>query len=251
MGLMCRLINEATSLHDYRLGQYNRVPPVVAHVLELGARCCCPARKYPSEVTTVPIILVSFHSRFFHGCVLSVHIPHPNGKARLGFFLNTISHSTGAPQRATELDLPQPFSRRALPEQYEGLTYKLKLVFPETYPYKPPLITFETPCFHPNVDEHGNICLDILKEKWSSAFSVSTILQSLRSLLAGESLLYATEPCTVSDESKLDMSSCLLIISGLKARNVLADMMRVCSVTQMGSCNTRCLCHSSFRRSQQ
>ncbi|CAB1120656.1 unnamed protein product [Ectocarpus sp. 8 AP-2014] len=67
---------------------------------------------------------------------------------------------------------------------YEGLTYKLKLVFPETYPYKAPLITFETPCFHPNVDEHGNICLDILKEKWSSAFSVSTILQSLRSLLA-------------------------------------------------------------------
>ncbi|CAN0592980.1 unnamed protein product, partial [Ectocarpus sp. 12 AP-2014] len=63
-------------------------------------------------------------------------------------------------------------------------TYKLKLVFPETYPYKAPLITFETPCFHPNVDEHGNICLDILKEKWSSAFSVSTILQSLRSLLA-------------------------------------------------------------------
>lgn len=70
--------------------------------------------------------------------------------------------------------------------QYEGLTYKLKLAFPDTYPYKPPLITFETPCFHPNVDEHGNICLDILKEKWSSAFSVSTILQSLRSLLAGE-----------------------------------------------------------------
>ncbi|CAN0449543.1 unnamed protein product [Ectocarpus sp. 12 AP-2014] len=73
---------------------------------------------------------------------------------------------------------------------YEGLTYKLKLVFPETYPYKAPLITFETPCFHPNVDEHGNICLDILKEKWSSAFSVSTILQSLRSLLAGECFVW-------------------------------------------------------------
>ncbi|CAM9390725.1 unnamed protein product [Choristocarpus tenellus] len=66
---------------------------------------------------------------------------------------------------------------------YEGLTYKLKLAFPETYPYKPPMITFETPCFHPNVDEHGNICLDILKDQWSSAFSVRTILQSLRSLL--------------------------------------------------------------------
>ena len=40
-----------------------------------------------------------------------------------------------------------------------------------------------TPCFHPNVDEHGNICLDILKEKWSAAYSVTTVLISLQSLL--------------------------------------------------------------------
>lgn len=39
------------------------------------------------------------------------------------------------------------------------------------------------------MDEQGNICLDILKEKWSSAYTVSTILQSLRSLLGGESPL--------------------------------------------------------------
>jgi Ubiquitin-conjugating enzyme len=44
-------------------------------------------------------------------------------------------------------------------------------------------ITFLTPCWHPNVDEHGNICLDILKEKWSAAYSVLSILQSLQSLL--------------------------------------------------------------------
>lgn len=46
---------------------------------------------------------------------------------------------------------------------YEGLKYKLLILFPSNYPYKAPTITFETPCWHPNVDEHGNICLDILK----------------------------------------------------------------------------------------
>ena len=66
---------------------------------------------------------------------------------------------------------------------YEGLSYKLSLVFPQDYPYSSPTIKFVTPCFHPNVDEFGNICLDILKEKWSAAYSVSTILVSLRSLL--------------------------------------------------------------------
>lgn len=66
---------------------------------------------------------------------------------------------------------------------YEGLTYKLKLKFPSDYPYSAPKITFTTPCWHPNVDMSGNICLDILKDKWSAAYSVSTILVSLRSLL--------------------------------------------------------------------
>lgn len=42
---------------------------------------------------------------------------------------------------------------------------------------------FETPCFHPNVDIYGNICLDILKDKWSAAYSVRTVLLSIQSLL--------------------------------------------------------------------
>ena len=46
---------------------------------------------------------------------------------------------------------------------YEGLSYKLSLRFPMDYPFKPPQIKFETMCFHPNVDQFGNICLDILQ----------------------------------------------------------------------------------------
>ena len=46
---------------------------------------------------------------------------------------------------------------------YEGLTFKLSLKFPTSYPYEAPQVTFLTPCFHPNVDQYGNICLDILK----------------------------------------------------------------------------------------
>lgn len=66
---------------------------------------------------------------------------------------------------------------------YEGLIFKLTLEFPADYPFSAPTIKFKTPCFHPNVDEQGNICLDILKEKWSAIHSVSSILVSLQSLL--------------------------------------------------------------------
>jgi len=51
------------------------------------------------------------------------------------------------------------------------------------YPFKAPEVKFVTACYHPNVDQHGNICLDILKEKWSAAYSVRTLLLSIQSLL--------------------------------------------------------------------
>lgn len=66
---------------------------------------------------------------------------------------------------------------------YEGLSFKLSLRFPLDYPFKPPQVKFETMCFHPNVDQYGNICLDILQDKWSSAYDCRTILLSIQSLL--------------------------------------------------------------------
>lgn len=67
---------------------------------------------------------------------------------------------------------------------YEGLEYKLSLEFPDQYPYKAPTVKFVTPCYHPNVDQAGNICLDILKEKWSALMDVRTILLSIQVLLS-------------------------------------------------------------------
>ncbi|KAK9495294.1 ubiquitin-conjugating enzyme/RWD-like protein [Lipomyces doorenjongii] len=66
---------------------------------------------------------------------------------------------------------------------YEGLTYKISMTFPPNYPYHAPVIRFVSPMWHPNVDMSGNICLDILKEKWSAIYNVQTILLSLQSLL--------------------------------------------------------------------
>ena len=66
---------------------------------------------------------------------------------------------------------------------YSGLKYTLSISFPDEYPCVAPTVKFVTPCFHPNVDQHGNICLDILKEAWSAVYDAGSILRSIQSLL--------------------------------------------------------------------
>lgn len=66
---------------------------------------------------------------------------------------------------------------------YESLTFDVRMEFPDNYPYHPPEIKFITPCFHPNIDDKGAICLDILKDKWSAVYSASSVLLSIQNLL--------------------------------------------------------------------
>lgn len=66
---------------------------------------------------------------------------------------------------------------------YEDGTFHLTLTFDETYPNNPPKCQFKTPMFHPNIYTNGNICLDILNNRWSPTYDVAALLTSIQSLL--------------------------------------------------------------------
>ena len=68
--------------------------------------------------------------------------------------------------------------------RFAGGTFELELFLPTGYPMVPPKIRFLTRVFHPNVDRFGRICLDILKDKWSPALQIRTVLLSLQALLS-------------------------------------------------------------------
>lgn len=56
---------------------------------------------------------------------------------------------------------------------FQGGLFFLTINFPTDYPFKPPKVNFRTRIYHPNINSNGSICLDILRDQWSPALTIS------------------------------------------------------------------------------
>ncbi len=94
---------------------------------------------------------------------------------------SSITPAAAARSLCAPLSLPP--ARLTADTPFEDGTFKLLLTFDESYPNKPPTVKFLSRMFHPNVYANGEICLDILQNRWSPTYDVAAVLTSIQSLL--------------------------------------------------------------------
>ncbi|OAA43176.1 ubiquitin-conjugating enzyme E2 4 [Metarhizium rileyi] len=68
---------------------------------------------------------------------------------------------------------------------YDGGRWLVSVCVPAAYPLQPPKMRFVTAVVHPNIAlRTGEICLDLLKDAWTPAYSVLECVRAVRMLLS-------------------------------------------------------------------
>ncbi|KAM7538326.1 hypothetical protein Aperf_G00000071768 [Anoplocephala perfoliata] len=78
---------------------------------------------------------------------------------------------------------------------YDKGAFKILINFEAEYPIKPPKLLFQTPIYHPNVDEKGQICLPLIDPgKWKPATKIVDVIQGLKDLISSPEIEHPLRP---------------------------------------------------------
>ena len=121
--------------------------------------CCRPHSNQRSSANTFRICVVPLASDYHGSRTL-----HLIATSRRRHAVSRVCQNRRCSQADIQLQGDSPYS---------GGVFFLAIHFPTDYPFKPPKVNFTTRIYHPNINSNGSICLDILRDQWSPALTIS------------------------------------------------------------------------------
>lgn len=79
---------------------------------------------------------------------------------------------------------------------YNQGAFQIELKLPAEFPFKPPEVRFVTPIYHPNVDDQGKICVDLLNssETWKPTTPLVDVVKAVIDLIDNPKIDHALNP---------------------------------------------------------
>jgi ubiquitin-conjugating enzyme E2 M len=65
---------------------------------------------------------------------------------------------------------------------WKGVGHKFEISVPVEYPIEPPKVTCKTRVYHPNIDQNGAVCLNILRKDWRPILPLNAVFTGLHLL---------------------------------------------------------------------
>jgi len=67
---------------------------------------------------------------------------------------------------------------------YKNAKFNFDFKIPDDFPFTRPVVTAATRMWHPNVEETGAVCLNLLRESYTPALSISHLIAGLEFLMS-------------------------------------------------------------------
>ena len=66
---------------------------------------------------------------------------------------------------------------------YEACLFHVHLSVGKNYPISPPIITFNSRIFHPNISDRGLVCPDLVSKDWMHTMGIHDLMELLQDIL--------------------------------------------------------------------